>query len=161
MTITNTEGLSELPDDLARYIRRATEMSEDGVYAWWSRLAALLTELQSRRAANSAGGVEVLVETNERDPNDGDFLAFPAVEAEPVAAWRHKCAGSGFHDHDGCSCSDAELRARYTHLSSSVSAEVTVTDEMVERAKAELFKRGIVDVFSVRSALESALNGGR
>lgn len=33
-----------------------------------------------------------------------------------------------------------------------------VTDEMIEKAKAELFKAGMVDVFSVRAALTTALS---
>ena len=115
MTHTNTEAVSELPDDLARYIRRATEMSEDGVYAWWSRLATLLTELQSRRSANSAGGVEVKALLDAYDAETSKIplghedrgrgassynwrrsvvddlrklaAVFSAVEAEPMA-WR-------------------------------------------------------------------------
>ena len=30
-------------------------------------------------------------------------------ERDMVATLRHECAGSGYHDHDGCSCSDEEL----------------------------------------------------
>lgn len=39
-------------------------------------------------------------------------LSAPVPETVGVDEVRHACAASGFHDHDGCSCSDDELRRR-------------------------------------------------
>jgi hypothetical protein len=36
--------------------------------------------------------------------------ALSATDGKPIAALRSECAASGRHEHDGCSCSDDELR---------------------------------------------------
>lgn len=39
---------------------------------------------------------------------------FVPSNPEVVSVLRHRCAASGFHDHDGCTCADRELLARPT-----------------------------------------------
>lgn len=43
------------------------------------------------------------------------------AQAETVADLRHKCAMSGLHDHDGCSCTDTELLHRAAPITPSPS----------------------------------------
>jgi hypothetical protein len=66
-------------------------------------LEAILAELAARRAANT--------------PVDG------------VENLRRRCAASGFHDHDGCTCSDDELRSRYA--SPALPSQVVGVKELV------------------------------
>lgn len=111
MTITNTEAVSDerLAEFLLDYAKRAGAIGIPG------SIVPILTkagEALSRRAANSAGGVEVgAAELIQR-------LVVPMVEQrsrEPNDAWARA----------------ARILSAITHPSSSVSAEVTEQD--VER----------------------------
>ena len=85
------------------------------------------------------------------------------VKRDPVA-WRVKDFADGWilYETEKAARSDAARMARalVQPLYAATPKPEAVSDAMVERAKAELFKRGIVDVFSVRASLTAALAGG-
>jgi hypothetical protein len=168
----------------------------------------LVTQELSRRAANSAGGVEVkalewrvngngwcadtpfglydfsqygsrwavylsgglIAEPESKDAcervSQADFnqrilsAIVPAVEAEPVA-WQHKLTGVIRTDKPAVSMGlHEDYDPLYTHPSSPVSAEVTVTDEMVERAVASSRSWATpITRAGIRRILAAALNG--
>jgi hypothetical protein len=98
----------------------------------------LVTQELSRRAANSAGGVEVKADCADEGHD------------HPSHDWRTACLKCGvFKGSD-----------LYTHPSSPVSAEVTVTDEMVERAVASSRSWATpITRAGIRRILAAALNG--
>jgi hypothetical protein len=94
----------EVPTDIAALVENLTDtasgcdhMNEFGLRDMCNEAATALRALQAE---------------NER-LRDMASAALDAPRAEPqTSALRHECAKSGFHDHDGCSCSDAELLQR-------------------------------------------------
>jgi hypothetical protein len=56
---------------------------------------------------------------------------------------RHECAGSGMHDHDGCSCTDDELRAR-------TQPAPEISEEMVEAKPLVLSKEMLATIEAER-----------
>jgi hypothetical protein len=188
MTSTNTEAVSDLPSEAEVFrtmhvlLEGIAQIAENHGFERGDDLMVWLSKNLSRRAANSAGGVEVLrvIDAHfdifdkgrgERNANvayaiknlrDGVVAALssPAVEAEPVA-WQHKLTGVIRTDKPAVSMGlHEDYDPLYTHPSSPVSAEVTVTDEMVERAVASSRSWATpITRAGIRRILAAALNG--
>ena len=135
---------------------RAFAIESDAITAW------------NRRSASNTGGVEVKAYLHE--PTGNVFSA--KDHAILLRKWQRQFAA----DMTAAEIA-ADFTPLYTHRSSSVSAEVTVTDEMVERALRAYFPDHEYDLHTgmgdeimakvahdMRAALTAALssiNGGR
>jgi hypothetical protein len=111
----------------------------------WQEMTAqearyLVTQELSRRAANSAGGVEVKADCADEGHD------------HPSHDWRTACLKCGvFKGSD-----------LYTHPSSPVSAEVTVTNEMANAALAKSRDKSLntlTNTEAMRQIVLAALNG--
>lgn len=126
MTHTNTEGLSD--ELLAKMIARQTlerdqYMSGTFLFVRHDERVKAFTELLSRRAANSAGGVEMKAYLHEPTGN----VLSAKDHAILLPKWQRQFAA----DMTAAEIA-ADFTPLYTHPSSPVSAEVTDAD--VERA---------------------------
>lgn len=103
-----------LPDEVIALCTMALSASSEYERGQRDAIAAAVMALVSRKDTTITDksddwdkGYEVSLDqaiAALRALSPGEWVAVPAE--------REKCAKSGFHDHDGCSCSDHELRSR-------------------------------------------------
>lgn len=63
------------------------------------------------------------------------------VHSQVIAKLRHRCAGSGAHEHDGCSCSDEELGSREMFRLREALVEIASSDDVDNALDPERNKR--------------------